>query len=785
MRTKDERKLKTVLGSVSADISGVKQLQEELLKSEEKYRTILEEMDEGYYEIDCKGNLTFINEAGARLYGSTRREMLGMNYKQFILKENWGSTVSDYVSVFKTGIPKRRRPGVSLRKDGTITFREDSIFPLRNEKGEITGLRGISRDVTEQKLAEDALIKEKLYSDAVIDSLPGIFYVIDTEGRFVRYNKNAMDVVGYSAEEAQNMRAWDIIAEEDRELMAAKLIEVFRDGAADTEINIVTKAGKKIPFHITAKRVVLGDHTYMLGTGIDISKRLAAERARDESEKNYKLLAENTTDAVLKLDSNLNITWISAPSSRDSGFTVEEYQNLPVEKQLTPESLKKTMEIFVAAYEDEKAGRGTPDRHYDVEFDVYRKDGSTYWTENRFQVIRDEQGKATGMLMQGRNITDRKNAERARDESEKNYRLLAENTTDIITIVDKDLNLVWLSASGEKLTGFSFEEQKYMPLDKKVTPESARRSLDLIKRMMREEMQGTFPPDRQYDIQSELYCKDGSTIWSDSKLRFIRDDQGQAVSVLMQGRDITERKKAEDALHKTMAELKRSNEELQQFAYVASHDLQEPLRMVSSYVQLLEKRYKDKLDPDAHDFINFAVSGAKRMQNLINDLLSYSRVGTRGKPFTPVDCSEVLYAATSNLEVAIREAGAVIDHDDLPQVIGDEGQLIQVFQNVIGNAVKFHGEEPPHICIAAKLVGDEWVFSVKDNGIGIDPQFFERIFLVFQRLNGTDYPGTGIGLSIARKVVQRHGGRMWLESQPGQGSTFYFTVPIREKGDNE
>ena len=207
--------------------------------------------------------------------------------------------------------------------------------------------------------------------------------------------------------------------------------------------------------------------------------------------------------------------------------------------------------------------------------------------------------------------------------------------------------------------------------------------------------------------------------------------------------------------------------------------------MVSSYVQLLEKRYKDKLDPDAHDFIDYAVSGAKRMQNLINDLLSYSRVGTRGKPFMPVDCSEVLYAATSNLEVAIREAGAVIDHDDLPQVIGDEGQLIQVFQNVIGNAVKFHGEEPPRICIDAKLVGDEWVFSVKDNGIGIDPQFFERIFLVFQRLNGTDYPGTGIGLSIARKVVQRHGGRMWLESQPGQGSTFYFTVPIREKGDNE
>ncbi|MCX6007752.1 MAG: PAS domain S-box protein [Chloroflexi bacterium] len=785
MRTRDERKLKTILGSVSADISGVKQLQEELLKSEEKYRTILEEMGEGYYEIDCKGHFIFINEAIARIFGGTRHEMLEMSYKQYIPQENWSSTVADYANVYKTGIPKRRRPGISLKKDGTITYREDSIFPLRNEKGEIIGVRGIARDVTEQKLAEDALIKEKLYSDAVIDSLPGIFYVIDTEGRFVRYNKNAMDVVGYSAEEAQNMRAWDIIAEEDKELMAAKLIEVFRDGAADTEIKIVTKAGKKIPYHITAKRVVLGDHTYMLGTGVDISKRLAAERARDESEKHYKLLAENTTDVVLMLDTNLNITWISAPKSQDSGFTLEELQNLPVEKQLTPESLKKTTDIFIAAYEDEMAGRGIPDRHYDVELEVYRKDGSTYWTENRFQCIRDEQGKATGMLMQGRDITDRKRAERARDESEKNYRLLAENTTDIVTIMDKDNNLVWVSASGEKLTGFSFEEQRNMPLTKKVAPESAKRSLELFTRMMREEKEGTFPPDRHYDIQSELYCKDGSTIWTDTQMRFIRDDQGEAIAVLMQIRDITERKKAEDALQKTMADLKRSNEELQQFAYVASHDLQEPLRMVSSYVQLIEKRYKDKLDPDAHDFIDYAVSGAKRMQNLINDLLSYSRVGTRGKPFMPVDCSEVLYAATSNLEVAIREAGAVIEHEDLPEVIGDEGQLVQVFQNVIGNAIKFHGAEPPHICIGAKLVGDEWVFSVKDNGIGIDPQFFERIFLVFQRLNGAEYPGTGIGLSIARKVVQRHGGRMWLESQPGQGSTFYFTVPVREKGDTE
>jgi chemotaxis family two-component system sensor kinase Cph1 len=174
------------------------------------------------------------------------------------------------------------------------------------------------------------------------------------------------------------------------------------------------------------------------------------------------------------------------------------------------------------------------------------------------------------------------------------------------------------------------------------------------------------------------------------------------------------------------------------------------------------------------------VSGARRMQNLINDLLSYSRVGTRGKPFVSTESSAAYDDAVSNLEIAIRESGALVDHGSLPCVVGDEGQLAQVFQNLVGNAIKFHGGEAPRVHVDAERNNGNWVFSVKDNGMGIDPQFFERIFLVFQRLHGNEYPGTGIGLSIARKIVQRHGGQIWLESEPGAGSTFYFTIPTRE-----
>ncbi len=244
-------------------------------------------------------------------------------------------------------------------------------------------------------------------------------------------------------------------------------------------------------------------------------------------------------------------------------------------------------------------------------------------------------------------------------------------------------------------------------------------------------------------------------------------------------KEITERKRAEEALQKAVAELERSNAELERFAYIASHDLQEPLRMVASYTQLLEKRYKDRLDADANDFIGYAVDGAKRMQQLINDLLTYSRVGTRGKPLEPADCMTVFEAAVANLDVAIRESGAEVTSDPLPTVMADEGQLVQLFQNLIDNAVKFHGEEPPRVHVSAEQSGDEWVFSVRDNGIGIDSQYLDQAFKVFQRLHGGKYRGTGIGLSIAKKIVERHGGRIWLESQPDKGTIVHFTIPAK------
>jgi PAS domain S-box-containing protein len=241
-----------------------------------------------------------------------------------------------------------------------------------------------------------------------------------------------------------------------------------------------------------------------------------------------------------------------------------------------------------------------------------------------------------------------------------------------------------------------------------------------------------------------------------------------------------ERKRAEEALAQRAEELARSNADLEQFAYVASHDLQEPLRMVVSYLQLLERRYKGQLDERADRHIGYAVDGAKRMQRLINDLLTYSRVGRRGDTQALTDAAQILQNVLRDLSQAIEESGATVEHDPLPVVHADPTQLGQLLLNLIANALRFRSDAPPRVHVGARYEPEahEWVFQIKDNGIGIAPEHFDRIFIIFQRLHGwAEYPGTGIGLAICKKIVERHGGRIWVESEPGQGATFFFTLP--------
>ena len=276
------------------------------------------------------------------------------------------------------------------------------------------------------------------------------------------------------------------------------------------------------------------------------------------------------------------------------------------------------------------------------------------------------------------------------------------------------------------------------------------------------------------------------------RIEFVRNDEigqvavafNQMAAELAESYESLEQKIAERTaqLEEQTNELARSNAELAQFAYVASHDLQEPLRMITSYLQLLQRRYAGQLDKDAGEFIGFAVDGAVRMQQLIRDLLTYSRAGVRTQPLRTIDCQVILQQVLDNLQMVIAESGAIITYEPLPTLVGDSTSFGQLLQNLLTNAMKFRSKQTPEVHIAVRhlVTSQEWLFTIADNGIGIEPEYYERIFLIFQRLHTrSEYPGTGIGLAICKKIVDRHGGRIWVESVVGQGTTFYFTIPDR------
>ncbi len=368
------------------------------------------------------------------------------------------------------------------------------------------------------------------------------------------------------------------------------------------------------------------------------------------------------------------------------------------------------------------------------------------------------------LRMMSRHISERNRVEKALREGEKRYRDLVDNSLVGIYRTNLKGDILYVNKALAKM--LEFESPEEMMLDNVLVKYKDYKDREILIETLKE-------LGRVNDFQFDLLTKTEKT----HNVLLSAALEGDTLSGMIL--DITERVQAEKALRERTEALERSNRELEQFAYVASHDLQEPLRTVASYTQLLARRYKGKLDSDADEFIGYAVDGATRMKQLINDLLDYSRVSTRGKDSEPTDCEVVFERSLINLQAAVEESEAEVTHTPLPTVMADDFQMGQLFQNLIGNAIKFRGEDPPHIHVSAAEKNGEWIFSVRDNGIGVEPKYADRIFVIFQRLhNKGKYPGTGIGLATCKKIVERHGGRMWVESEREKGSTFYFTIPV-------
>jgi PAS domain S-box-containing protein len=347
-------------------------------------------------------------------------------------------------------------------------------------------------------------------------------------------------------------------------------------------------------------------------------------------------------------------------------------------------------------------------------------------------------------------------------------RNLIEASVDPLLTIDPNGKITDVNNSTEIITGFNRDELIGTDFSDYFTePPKARSGYQTV-----------FKKGIIQNYELEIKHRDGHITPVRYNASVYKDDTNNIIGVFASARDISEIKVAENNLKLKLEELSRSNEELEQFAYISSHDLQEPLRMIASYLQLLERKYKGKLDAKADKYIHFSVDGATRMQNLIDDILDFSRVTTRAKELKLTDLEPIYKEVLSNLEVSIDENKAIISHDPLPVVMADKTQISQVFQNLINNAIKFRSKDQPKINISVKKEENQWIFAVQDNGIGINPKHSDRIFEVFKRLHKKrEYSGTGIGLAICKKIIERHGGHIWVESELGKGSTFYFTLP--------
>lgn len=398
------------------------------------------------------------------------------------------------------------------------------------------------------------------------------------------------------------------------------------------------------------------------------------------------------------------------------------------------------------------------------------KDGRVFERYSQPQIMNDN---IVGRVWSFRNVTGRYRKEEALQESEQRYQNVIKTAPLALVVWDIDCKVVDWNRQAENMFGWLREEIIGGNFFEFLIPESERPAVEVIKdALLKGELINHGINENLTKSGNKILCEWNNSIFHNSK--------DQVVGVISLGLDITERVRQEKKLEGYTVALERSNKELEQFAYVASHDLQEPLRMVASYTQLLAKRYEGKLDSDADEFIAYAVDGATRMQVLINDLLAYSRVGTRSKGFKTVSCNDILKNTLTDMQNIIEENDAKVTNDPLPSVVADDTQISQLFLNLIGNAIKFKNNHQPRVHISAEKNEKEWIFSFQDNGIGIEKEYADRIFIIFQRLQSkSEYPGTGIGLAICKKIVECHGGRIWMDSVPGKGSTFHFTIPMK------
>jgi PAS domain S-box-containing protein len=611
----------------------------------------------------------------------------------------------------------------------------------------------------------------------LLEAAPDAMVVVNEDGEIVLLNLQAEKQFGYHRDELLGRKVKDIIPEGFAERLIADETRTAAEALAQQigtgiELTGRRKDRSEFPIELMLSPLESPDGILVTAAIRDISVRKDAERHLAQMEERYRGLLEAAPDAMVVVNSVGEIVLLNLQAEKQFGYRRDELLGQAVSNIIPEGFAERLIADAQRSAEDalaQQIGMG-------IELTGRRKDGGEFPIELMLSPLESSEGILITAAI--RDISRRKETERYLAQMEGRYRGLLEAAPDAMVVVNQTGEIVLLNLQAEKQFGYRRNEL----LGQKVAniiPEG------FAERLIADGLRSAEDARAQQigaGIELQGRRKDGVEFPIELMLSPLGGAEGILVTAAI--RNISTRKKAEAHLLQKVEELNRSNEELGQFAYIASHDLQEPLRMVASYTQLLSRRYKGRLDSDADEFIAFAVDGASRMQRLIQDLLAFSRVGSKGRVLVDSSAESALLQAITNLRGAIEDSGAIITHDPLPNVIADEMQVTQLFQNLIGNAIKYQGPGVPNVHVGVtRSDSEKWQFSVEDNGIGIDPQYFEKIFGMFQRLHKREeFDGTGIGLAICKKIVERHGGRIAVESTPGKGSTFRFILTASDTG---
>jgi PAS domain S-box-containing protein len=741
--------------------------------------------------VAADGTIIWANQAELDLLGYTSAEYIGHSIIEFHVDR---VVIDELLDRLLHDRPVREYEADLRCKDGTIRHvLIDSNSSWCN--GEFLRTRCFTRDITERKRAQEDL---KRFNAALSYAMEGIAFV-DTQGYYVWANQAYANMVGYTPAAMVGMDWQRTVHPENLHNVELAYGQMLDRGKVEVAARGVRKDGSI--FYKQLVMVTVNDGQQQL-TGHycfikDITAAKQAEADLIQSEQKFRAIFDSmfqfigilTPDGIL-LEGNQTAFDAVAVDRADvigKPFWDTPWWNSP--------QLQDRIKAAVATAAGGELVR-FESKHTWL--------GKTVFIDFSLKPVFDEAGQVVMLIPEGRDITDRQHKEDilrnvalgvSAKTGEAFFEALVEYLTKALR-VEYAFVCELVKPEGTQMRSIAGygngQLREYANYDLTGTP--CEQTLDRQFYVCPDRLQQQFPHDV---FLGEIGAQSYMGI-------LLRDSAGQALGLLSvlccqpfsetqlmteilnifaaRAAAELERQQSELALQHQKQDLARSNDELQQFAYVASHDLQEPLRMITSYLELLERRYKGQLDAKADTFIAYAVDGASRMQTLINDLLNYSRVGRQARDFEAVDCEQILQHVLTDLQVTIAHSQAIVTHAPLPRVHGDPSQLTQLFQNLIGNALKFRSQNSPHIDISVQYTEAKWLFSVQDNGIGIENEYLERIFVIFQRLHSkTEYPGTGIGLAVCKKIIERHGGNLWVESQPDRGSTFYFTLAPSSK----